>query len=162
MGKEGFLYGVYNAVLALGSLIVVPYYAAKIALTGKYRKSAAQKLGFVPPEITGSMKGRPRIWVHAVSVGEVTAAAPIVAALRASLPEACLVLSTSTETGQEMAGRLAPEATSGQTRRAVGYVIGYRARDYGTVTTRDGVLLIVPMGRPAGSALHQYALTATG
>lgn len=58
--------------------------------------------------------------------------------------------------------RLAPEATSGQTRRAVGYVIGYRARDYGTVTTRDGVLLIVPMGRPAGSALHQYALTATG
>ena len=55
--------------------------------------------------------------------------------------------------------RIAPEATSGKTRRAVGYVIGYRARDYGTVTTRDGVLRIAAVGRPAGSALHRYALT---
>jgi 3-deoxy-D-manno-octulosonic-acid transferase len=112
MDKDGFLYAVYNAVLALGSLFIVPYYAAKIAVTGKYRKSVTQQLGFIPPEITETMKGQPRIWVHAVSVGEVTAAAPIVAALRASLPEACLVLSTSTETGQEMAGGLAPEATA--------------------------------------------------
>jgi 3-deoxy-D-manno-octulosonic-acid transferase len=112
MDKDGFLSAVYNAVLALGSLFIVPYYAAKIALTGKYRKSVTQKLGFIPPEITESMKGQPRIWVHAVSVGEVTAAAPIVAALRASLPEACLVLSTSTETGQEMASGLVPEATA--------------------------------------------------
>jgi 3-deoxy-D-manno-octulosonic-acid transferase len=58
------------------------------------------------------MKGSPRIWVHAVSVGEVTAAAPIVAALRASQPGACIVLSTSTETGQEMAAKVVPEASS--------------------------------------------------
>lgn len=55
--------------------------------------------------------------------------------------------------------RLAQEATSGQTRRAVGYVLGYRARDYGKVKCPRGVLLIEPIGRPAGSALHQYRLT---
>ena len=57
------------------------------------------------------MQGEPRIWVHAVSVGEVTAAAPIVAALRSRFPGACIVLSTSTETGQEMARKLATDAT---------------------------------------------------
>ncbi len=58
------------------------------------------------------MTGAPRIWVHAVSVGEVTAAAPIVAALRSRFPGACIVLSTSTETGQEMARKLVPAASA--------------------------------------------------
>jgi len=112
MDKDGFLYAGYNTLLGLGALFLVPYYAVKIALTGKYRKSLTQKMGFIPPEIIDAMKGHPRVWVHAVSVGEVTAAAPIVASLRATLPEACIVLSTSTETGQEMAGGLAPDATA--------------------------------------------------
>jgi 3-deoxy-D-manno-octulosonic-acid transferase len=58
------------------------------------------------------MTGTPRIWVHAVSVGEVTAAAPIVAALRSRFSGACIVLSTSTETGQEMARKLVPAANA--------------------------------------------------
>jgi 3-deoxy-D-manno-octulosonic-acid transferase len=57
------------------------------------------------------MQGEPRIWLHAVSVGEVTAAAPIVTALRARFPGACIVLSTSTETGRQMARKLATDAT---------------------------------------------------
>ena len=112
MDKDSFLYAGYNTLLGLGALFLVPYYAAKIALTGKYRKSVTRKMGFIPPEIIDAMKGRPRVWIHAVSVGEVTAAAPIVASLRTALPEACIVLSTSTETGQEMAGGLVPEATA--------------------------------------------------
>ena len=112
MNKDNFLYAGYNALLGLGALFLVPYYTVKIAVTGKYRKSVAGKMGFIPHDLVVSMKGRPRVWIHAVSVGEVTAAAPIVASLRAALPEACIVLSTSTETGQEMAGRLVPEATA--------------------------------------------------
>ena len=50
--------------------------------------------------------------MHAVSVGEVTAAAPIVASLREHFPKACIILSTSTETGQEMAHRIVTTATS--------------------------------------------------
>jgi len=112
MDRNSFLYAGYNTLMALGAIFLVPYYALKITLTGKYRKSVTRKMGFVPPDLIDSMKGRPRIWVHAVSVGEVTAAAPIVASLRAALPEACIVLSTSTETGQEMARGLIPEATA--------------------------------------------------
>ncbi|MDD5711793.1 MAG: 3-deoxy-D-manno-octulosonic acid transferase, partial [Smithellaceae bacterium] len=98
----------YNVILILAALIGIPYYAARMAFTGKYRQSLGPKFGFNPPEIFSSLKGSPRIWFHAVSVGEVTAAAPVIAAVRKALPEACIVLSTSTETGQEMARKIVP------------------------------------------------------
>ncbi len=101
----------YNALLALAAVVLIPYYGGRMLLTGKYRRSIGPKLGVVPPARLAAMKGSPRIWIHAVSVGEVTAAAPIVAALRAARPGACIVLSTSTETGQEMAAKVVPEAS---------------------------------------------------
>ncbi|MBM4313643.1 MAG: 3-deoxy-D-manno-octulosonic acid transferase [Deltaproteobacteria bacterium] len=102
----------YNTLLFTASAVAVPYYGARMLLTGKYRKSIALKFGFYPQETASLMTGEPRIWIHAVSVGEVTAAAPIVAALRSRFPEACIVLSTSTETGQEMARKIAPAANA--------------------------------------------------
>jgi 3-deoxy-D-manno-octulosonic-acid transferase len=82
-------------------------------LTGKYRKSLGPKFGRLSPEIVSGLSGpgTPRIWIHAVSVGEVTALIPIAAALRYRFPGACIVLSTSTETGREMARKLATAAT---------------------------------------------------
>ena len=102
----------YNAVLSVAALFLLPFFLVKIVFAGKYRKSIGPKFGFVPEEVFEEMKGSPRIWVHAVSVGEVTAAAPIISSLRESCPGACIVLSTSTETGQEMARRLVTDATS--------------------------------------------------
>lgn len=107
-----FWSGLYNALLLAASAVAVPYYGARMLLTGKYRKSLGHKFGFYPREAASGMTGAPRIWVHAVSVGEVTAAAPIVAALRSRFPEACIVLSTSTETGQEMARKIVPAASA--------------------------------------------------
>jgi 3-deoxy-D-manno-octulosonic-acid transferase len=107
-----FWSGLYNAVLLAASTVALPYYGTRMLLTGKYRKSLGLKLGFYPREAASLMTGAPRIWVHAVSVGEVTAAAPIVAALRSRFPEACIVLSTSTETGQEMARKIVPAASA--------------------------------------------------
>lgn len=45
--------------------------------------------------------GRPRVWVHAVSVGEVNAAAPLVNALSAQRPDIRWVITTITPTGSE-------------------------------------------------------------
>jgi 3-deoxy-D-manno-octulosonic-acid transferase len=50
--------------------------------------------------------------VHAVSVGEVTAAAPIVAALKEKRPEIDIIFSTSTETGQGMARHIIKDAAA--------------------------------------------------
>jgi 3-deoxy-D-manno-octulosonic-acid transferase len=103
---------IYNLLLILSLLFLIPFYGFKIAVRGKYRKSIGPKLGIVPRGTFDKMKGSPRIWVHAVSVGEVTAAAPILKALRERLPNACIILSTSTETGQEMAQKIASGVTA--------------------------------------------------
>jgi len=102
----------YNVLLFIAAFFLIPFFAVKIVFAGKYRKSIGPKFGLIPRGVFEEMQGSPRIWVHAVSVGEVTAAAPIVSSLREMYPEACIVLSTSTETGQEMARSLITDATS--------------------------------------------------
>ena len=59
------------------------------------------KLGGVPDR-PGDV---PRIWIHAVSVGEATAAESLVRALRRAKPVLDVVVSTTTTTGQEVAAK---------------------------------------------------------
>ena len=99
------MYILYNIILFIAAIIVLPYYLLKIIFTGKYRQSFIQKLGGRQAKIPAGLKEGPRVWIHAVSVGEVTAAAPIVACLKMKRPEVEIIFSTSTETGQKMAHR---------------------------------------------------------
>ncbi|OOG23406.1 3-deoxy-D-manno-octulosonic acid transferase [Thioalkalivibrio denitrificans] len=46
-----------------------------------------------------SMSVRPRLWVHAVSVGEVVAASPLIKALFARFPDHAVLVTTTTPTG---------------------------------------------------------------
>ena len=48
-------------------------------------------------------RGRPVIWLHAVSVGEVLAVSRLVGELDRAFPEFHLLISTTTRTGQELA-----------------------------------------------------------
>jgi 3-deoxy-D-manno-octulosonic-acid transferase len=61
-----------------------------------YRRGIPQRFGFGLPVVRS-----PAIWVHAVSVGEVQAAAPLVRALLDRYPDVPLVLTTMTPTGAE-------------------------------------------------------------
>ncbi len=100
------MYFLYNILLFMSLVVLVPYYGLKMAFTGKYRKSIGPKLGRIHTGTVLNLQGNPRIWVHAVSVGEVTAAAPIIKEIRERLPQSAIILSTSTETGQEMARKI--------------------------------------------------------
>jgi 3-deoxy-D-manno-octulosonic-acid transferase len=74
----------------------------------------------------GPSSGSPSLWVHAVSMGEVTAAAPLVHALRARYPQIPVILTTATPTGRARAQalfgaavtvRFLPYDTPGSVRR---------------------------------------------
>ena len=64
----------------------------------------SQRFGF------GPRSSRPAIWVHAVSVGEVQAAASLVLALRRRYPDVPLVVTTVTPTGAQRARALFGDA----------------------------------------------------
>jgi 3-deoxy-D-manno-octulosonic-acid transferase len=104
------MYILYNIILFAAAIIILPYFLLKIIFTGKYRKSFIPKLGGRQAKILANLKDGPRVWIHAVSVGEVTAAAPIAASLKMKRPEVKIIFSTSTETGQEMAHKFIKEA----------------------------------------------------
>lgn len=106
------MYILYNILLLLAAILGIPYYFLKMVITGKYRKSLIPKLGGKQAQILADLKNAPRVWIHAVSVGEVTAAAPIVAYLKKIRPDVEVIFSTSTETGQEMAQRLVKDVSA--------------------------------------------------
>lgn len=68
------------------------------------RARLAGRLGF------GSFLAGPTIWIHAVSVGEMQAAAPLVRALLDRYPQYPVVISTLTPTGADRARQLFGEA----------------------------------------------------
>lgn len=64
-----------------------------------YRHRMAERLGFFKNDERDDT--RPAIWVHAVSVGETLAAAPLIENLLANYPGHRLVVTTTTPTGSE-------------------------------------------------------------
>lgn len=93
------MYTIYNILLALVSLVVAPFAGAALCARKKYRAGFFEKCGFIEPW-NGPV--RP-IWVHAVSVGEVMAAVPLVKEIKRRYPGLPLVVSTITETGNQTA-----------------------------------------------------------
>ena len=66
-----------------------PYFLYQALRHNKYVGSLGQRLGYLP--VSFNLDGEESIWVHAVSVGEVLAARPLIAELRARYPEAARV-----------------------------------------------------------------------
>jgi 3-deoxy-D-manno-octulosonic-acid transferase len=102
------VYLLYSLLLALAFVAALPFYAFKGWRSGKYLRNFRERLGRLPPALDAG--GRPSVWVHAVSVGEVLAARELVRTLKARLPGHGVFVSTTTETGQEVARRTLPEA----------------------------------------------------
>ena len=90
-------YLLYNSLLLLVSPVILFVLLAK----QRCRRGLPQRLGLLPEPPPGPGYARTCIWIHAVSLGEVVAVAPLVRDLRRRYPEARLVVSTVTETGRE-------------------------------------------------------------
>ncbi len=100
-----FFYTLLIHLLFIGWLPVLLY---NRVVHGKYKKSWRQKLGMRLPQI--HKEGRFLIWIHAPSFGEAKAVAPLAKLIQKNMPEACLIISTTTETGLEIAKQGIPQA----------------------------------------------------
>jgi 3-deoxy-D-manno-octulosonic-acid transferase len=93
----------YNLALAAALVAGSPWWLWRMATTHKYREGMLERLGRVPAALAALGRERPLIWLHAVSVGEVLAASRLVGELDRAFPGHCLVISTTTRTGQALA-----------------------------------------------------------
>lgn len=75
-------------------------------LKNKYSEGYDERRGIQSQELIEKLQGRRPFWVHGVSVGEVQALIPVIRAARASGYSGPTVISTTTETGKDMAIRL--------------------------------------------------------
>jgi 3-deoxy-D-manno-octulosonic-acid transferase len=140
----------------LGAVLVVgaPYWLIRMLTSGRYRAGLSARLGDVPAELRervaairlerrGGGGQRPLMWIHAVSVGEVLAAARLIEEfktgefhrLQASM---VFAVSTTTEAGQRLARERLPGC-------AVFYFpldFKFVVRRYLDLLTPDMVLLI--------------------
>ncbi len=72
----------------------------------KARAGLTQKLGFIPSELRSKVSrygSYPRIWFHAVSVGELNAVLPLIEEFHKQHPEYKIFISNTTATGHEQA-----------------------------------------------------------
>jgi 3-deoxy-D-manno-octulosonic-acid transferase len=91
----------YNLALLAALLLGAPWWLWRMATTEKYREGLGERLGRV--RSLKGRDGRPLIWIHAVSVGEVLAVSGLVQSLRVALPDSVVAVSTTTRTGQRLA-----------------------------------------------------------
>ena len=95
----------YNVLFAVGYGVTFPYYLARMLRRGGYRQGFLERFGAYPAERVRAIRERPRVWVHAVSVGEVLVALRFIEEVRRRGGPHGFVLSTTTSTGHALAGR---------------------------------------------------------
>jgi len=90
---------VYN----IGLLLVLAVSAPVWLLRPRWREGLRERLGAGAERVGHALGGRQQVWVHAVSVGEVVAISRLVEELDARLGRGSVAISTTTQTGQQLA-----------------------------------------------------------
>ncbi len=96
-------YPLYTVLFSILFVVLLPVFWFYMLITGRYAGHFGERLGFVPKDVCKNPSGHLRIWVHAVSLGEVKVAAAIINAVRHIRPDCSIVVSTTTESGRNMA-----------------------------------------------------------
>jgi 3-deoxy-D-manno-octulosonic-acid transferase len=88
----------YNLIFPLVFVLMLPKFLLRMARRGGYKKHFEQRLGIYGHGVSSLLEQSGRIWIHAVSVGEINVALSFIDEYRSKHPDALFVLSTNTST----------------------------------------------------------------
>ena len=96
----------YNFLFTIAYFAMLPKFLLRMARRGGYANRFADRFGRYPADVLAKLRdGTRRVWVHAVSVGEVAVAGQLMDEWRRQCPEAAFVLSVTSSTGWTQAQR---------------------------------------------------------
>ncbi len=103
-GKDDTKITIYKTISKIASFVIMPAFAAHSLITGKKSRGLKDHFGWVP--VTEKQPGQKLVWVHALSLGEVNGAAPVLKILRDKRPNIKIAVSVTTDAGYDAAHRL--------------------------------------------------------
>jgi 3-deoxy-D-manno-octulosonic-acid transferase len=109
--KRKAIFLLYRVLQALASPLILVYLLGRVMRDRHYLPTLGQRFGSLPP--SWQQTAPAAVWFHAVSVGEVLAAVPLIQELRQRSPRTPIFLSTSTLAGRETAGKRLAALTDG-------------------------------------------------
>ncbi|MGW8193840.1 MAG: 3-deoxy-D-manno-octulosonic acid transferase [Desulforhopalus sp.] len=97
----------YNIVQIFLLPLLLPFLILAGLFNGKYRNRIPARLGIgLSRKLNKDRSPGPRFWLHALSVGEVTSAHPLLAGIRQAYPDATIIVSVTTRSGRQVASTL--------------------------------------------------------
>ncbi len=100
----------YNLLFPFVLLLLLPNFLLRMMRRGQYGHKFGQRFGVYSERVRSRLAaGCRRIWIHAVSVGEIRIALKLLAEIRRTDPAQPVALSTTTSTGYALATKEVPE-----------------------------------------------------
>jgi 3-deoxy-D-manno-octulosonic-acid transferase len=99
--------GLYNILFSVLFLISAPYYFFRMWRRGSnqkgfpWKRNFTQRFGKYDSKLKQAITNRHRLWMHAVSVGEVNVSTQLIQAMETRLPNLKIIISTTTTTAME-------------------------------------------------------------
>lgn len=100
---------IYNFFFSIGYVLMLPKFFIRMKKRGGYKAHFSERFGKFTPDVAARLAEKPRVWIHAVSVGEANLAGLIIKEMRRRNPEFSCILSTTSSTGRAECEKIASE-----------------------------------------------------
>jgi 3-deoxy-D-manno-octulosonic-acid transferase len=99
------IFFLYNILFTFFLFLYAPYFFLRSLFQKRFRRLLFHRMGSIP-----NLQGKRPVWIHAASVGEVICSIPLFKKIKEKFPGIPILLTTMTQTGNNTAEKLIPEA----------------------------------------------------